>query len=164
LRKDSFKYLKISLLLIFLVGVDLFIKKWVNSSVNEPILVWKNFLGVDFYIHHVTNRGGAFGMFQAFFKPILIFRIFAVLALICYLFKEDHSFKKIFFIISILAGALGNIIDSFLYGHVIDMFHFLFWGRSYGIFNFADAMIFIGSLGLLITPKKLEHGSITKEN
>jgi signal peptidase II len=146
------------------VLVDFLIKRWVDFSVKEPILVWKNFLGIDFYIHYVTNRGGAFGMLQAFFKPLLIFRIFVVIALLVYLIKNDHTFKKSLCIVFVLAGAIGNVIDSFLYGHVIDMFHFLFWGRSYGIFNFADAMIFVGSLGLFITSKKIEHGSVTKEN
>lgn len=151
-------------MLITLLLIDFLIKRWVDTSLREEILVWKDFLGIDFYIHYVTNRGGAFGLLQAFFKPILILRILVVIGLVFYLVKENHPFKKMLFIATVLAGALGNIIDSFLYGHVIDMFHFLFWGRSYGIFNFADAMIFIGSLGLLFTPKKLEHGSITKEN
>jgi signal peptidase II len=146
------------------VLVDFLIKRWVDFSVKEPILVWKNFLGIDFYIHYVTNRGGAFGMLQAFFKPLLIFRIFVVIALFVYLIKNKHAFKKNLCIVFVLAGAIGNVVDSFLYGHVIDMFHFLFWGRSYGIFNFADAMIFVGSLGLFITSKKIEHGSVTKEN
>ncbi len=164
MKKKLYKLLQISAILLSLVLIDFFIKRLVDSFVKEPILIWKNFLGVDFYIHYVTNRGGAFGMLQAFFKPLLIFRIFVVVALLIYLIKENHPFKKNLFIVCVLAGALGNIIDSFLYGHVIDMFHFLFWGRSYGIFNFADAMIFVGSLGLFFTSKKIEHGSVTKEN
>ena len=60
------------------------------------------------------------------------------------------SFVKKLFSVFILAGAIGNVLDSYIYGHVIDMFHFVFWGRSYGIFNFADAMIFLGGFGLLI--------------
>ena len=92
-------------------------------------------------------------MLASLHKPLLIIRICVILGLLGYLWNTALSFKKTLFLIAILAGAVGNVLDSFLYGHVIDMFHFLFWGRSYGIFNFADAMIFMGSFGLIFTPK-----------
>lgn len=140
------------------------IKLWVNSNVFEPIVVWQNRGHVDFYIQYVTNRGGAWGMLASLHKPLLIVRVLMIMGLLAYLGsqarpsnKSASPFKKSLCLILILAGAIGNVLDSFLYGHVIDMFHFLFWGRSYGIFNFADAMIFIGSLGLIFAPRTIEH-------
>ena len=50
----------------------------------------------------------------------------------------------------VAAGALGNVLDIFLYGHVVDMFYFVFWGWSYPVFNLADASIFIGIATLAI--------------
>jgi lipoprotein signal peptidase len=38
------------------------------------------------------------------------------------------------------------------------MFHFLFWGNSYGVFNFADVLIFLGALGLSLTLCVQEKG------
>ena len=144
-------------MLVGLIAIDGLIKFWVNSSIFEPIVVWKNVIGIDFFIQYVTNRGGAWGMLASLYKPLLIVRILVIIGLLAYLWKKAPPFKKSLFLVLILAGALGNVLDSFIYGHVIDMFHFVFWGRSYGIFNFADAMIFIGSLGLIFTPKKIVY-------
>ena len=49
----------------------------------------------------------------------------------------------------IIAGALGNMIDRVLYGHVVDyvLFHTPVW--SFAVFNFADACITVGA-GLVI--------------
>lgn len=49
----------------------------------------------------------------------------------------------------IIAGALGNLIDRVLYGHVVDyvLFHTPSW--SFAVFNFADACITVGA-GLVI--------------
>ncbi|MES2219020.1 MAG: signal peptidase II [Pseudomonadota bacterium] len=50
----------------------------------------------------------------------------------------------------ILAGALGNLLDRFIYGHVIDFiqwhWHELYWP----VFNIADASICIGSTMLIL--------------
>jgi signal peptidase II len=49
----------------------------------------------------------------------------------------------------IIAGGIGNILDYFIYGHVVDMFHFILWGYSFPVFNVADASIFMGIVSLL---------------
>ena len=56
----------------------------------------------------------------------------------------------------IAAGALGNILDFFLYGHVIDMFYLIFYKYSYPIFNVADSAIFLSVMYLLFTSKKIK--------
>ena len=56
----------------------------------------------------------------------------------------------------ILTGAVGNLFDFFLYGHVIDMFHLNFWGYSYPVFNFSDLLITSGIAWLLLCKKKVE--------
>ncbi len=45
----------------------------------------------------------------------------------------------------IIAGALGNLFDRFLYGHVVDyiLFHTGTW--SFAVFNLADSFITIGA-------------------
>ena len=140
-----------------LLLIDGSIKWWVDFTVHEPIAIWRNFFGIDFFIQHVTNTGGAWGMLAAFQKPLLIVRVLVIVAIVLYLWRVSLPFKKKLCLSLILTGAIGNVIDFFLYGHVIDMFHFIFWGRSYGIFNFADAMIFLGSLGIIFTPKQVKH-------
>jgi len=50
----------------------------------------------------------------------------------------------------ILGGAIGNIIDRFLHGAVVDFVHLHAWGYSFYVFNVADAAITIGVMLLLI--------------
>ena len=58
----------------------------------------------------------------------------------------------------ILGGAIGNIIDRALYGHVID-YVLLHWGDwSFAIFNLADAALTVGVVliifaNLFLAPK-----------
>ena len=55
----------------------------------------------------------------------------------------------------IIGGAMGNLIDRFLYGHVIDYFLFHTPGWSFAIFNLADAAITVGA-GLVILDELLQ--------
>ena len=112
--------------------------------------VFQNFLGIEFSIVHAKNTGAAWGFFQDYQIPLLILRCFFVAALFIYafFFNKDRSYDWPFTII--LAGAFGNILDYFLYGHVIDMFHFILWGYDYPVFNIADSAIFIGIVWLVL--------------
>jgi len=92
----------------------------------------------------VSNRGAAWGMFGSLQIPLVIFRIVVTLGLVGYLFFSPRSKPNQIPLVLIITGAFGNIIDYFRYGHVIDMFHFIFWGYSYPVFNIADVVIFCG--------------------
>lgn len=50
----------------------------------------------------------------------------------------------------ILGGAIGNIIDRFLHGAVVDFLHFHYAGYSFYVFNVADSAITLGVILLLI--------------
>ena len=50
----------------------------------------------------------------------------------------------------VLGGALGNVIDRALYGHVIDFLHVYYQQWSWPIFNIADSAISVGVAILLI--------------
>lgn len=48
----------------------------------------------------------------------------------------------------IVAGAIGNIVDHFIYGHVVDyvLFHTETW--SFAVFNLADSLITMGAIAV----------------
>ncbi len=50
----------------------------------------------------------------------------------------------------IVGGAVGNLIDRAVYGHVIDyiLFHTPVW--SFAVFNLADAFITVGAVAVLL--------------
>lgn len=50
----------------------------------------------------------------------------------------------------ILGGALGNVIDRLLYGHVIDFIDIHYGHWHWPAFNIADSAITVGVIGLLL--------------
>lgn len=112
--------------------------------------VFQNFLGIDFCINYVSNHGGAWGLFAAFPVALLIGRICIILAAFVYAAFVNKQPRRDLPFLLILTGASCNIFDCFVYGAVIDMFHFVLWGYSFPVFNVADMMIFFGVATLLI--------------
>ncbi len=138
-----------------------------------------------FLLNYIENNGMAFGLEIGGItgKIVLsIFRIMAVLAIAWYIVKQIKLNVPKGFVVCvslILAGAIGNIIDSVFYGvvyrsqhlplfqgRVIDMLYFPivdsyfpewfpFWKGEHfeffrPVFNIADASISIGIISILI--------------
>ena len=116
------KATKSILFIIAILMLDQSFKIWVktNMTLGQEFHVIGNW----FILHFIENNGMAFGMEFAgkIGKLILsIFRIIAVIGIGWYLsllIKKDVSYGLIFSISAILAGAVGNIIDSAFYGIV----------------------------------------------
>jgi len=146
-------------LLVFLL--DVASKGWVHHHLplmggyDQPypyggIPVFENWGGIEFSISHATNKGAAWGIGAAYQNYLLIGRLLLVAFLFFYYFRpQTPNWQKIPLLL-ITAGAIGNIVDWWLYGHVVDMLHFVFWGYDYPVFNIADSAIFIGVFWLLL--------------
>lgn len=50
----------------------------------------------------------------------------------------------------VLGGALGNLVDRFAYGEVVDFIYFHTDGFDWYVFNVADAAIVLGVVGLIV--------------
>lgn len=114
--------------------------------------VFENFLGIEFSIVHAVNFGAAWGMFSNFQVPLLILRVVLIMGLCLYLILFNKNKSLVLPFLCVIAGAAGNVIDYFIYGHVVDMFHFVLWGYDYPVFNIADAFICIGMAFLILIP------------
>ena len=114
------------------------------------IAIFHNFLGIDFCINHVSNHGAAWGIFSSMQEWLLVFRIAVIAGLFIYMVRSHAAKAYLFPLTLIVAGAVGNVVDYFIYGHVVDMFHFIFWGYDYPVFNVADTAIFLGMVWILI--------------
>lgn len=110
----------------------------------KEIVVFKNFLGIDFSISLAFNHGAAWGLFSQFQVLLLVIRILAIAAMLLYLFFINANPHIQIPLVLIITGAIGNIVDFFLYGYVVDFLHFNLWGYDFPIFNFADTSITIG--------------------
>ena len=122
------KSLKTSLLVVFIILlIDQVLKIWIKSTmmIGDEIPVFGHW----FILHFVENNGMAFGMELAgeFGKLFLsVFRIVAVCGIGYYIYKLTRKEVPVGLIIClslVLAGALGNIIDSAFYGLVFDHSH-----------------------------------------
>ena len=97
------------------------------------------------------NRGAAFsflsnetGWQRYFFTAIGIAAVLYILYLL-----SKHSGQRLFCwaLALIMGGAIGNVIDRIVYGHVIDFldFHFRAFGH-FPAFNIADSAITVGAV------------------
>ena len=111
--------------------------------------MFHNWHGIDFAITHVANKGAAWGILASLHDYLLYFRILIIGGLLSYLvFAKTSPFRKLCMLL-IAVGAIGNVLDTFIYGHVVDLFYVILWGYSFPVFNIADAAIFCGVALLL---------------
>jgi len=112
--------------------------------------VFQNYLGIEFSITHLTNKGAAWGTLGEYQFPLLILRIAMIGAMFLYIGWFNKALHMRLPVCLILAGAIGNVLDYFVYGHVIDMLHFVLWGYDFPVFNIADAAVTVGICWLLL--------------
>lgn len=147
--------LAIGLIVLF---VDFFTKAYVyylipmsDFSLLFPfggVGVFRDFLGIDFAISLAVNKGAAWGIFANFQTLLLVIRILVIVGMLLYLFFLNPKRAADIPLSLIIAGAIGNVVDFFLYGYVIDFFHFNLWGYHFPVFNLADTAITIGVIWL----------------
>ncbi len=169
------KLISCSMMGVVLFAADALLKAYVcfyipSMHLSQPLYpyggigVFRDWHGIDFSITHVMNKGAAWGMFSGIQEYLLYARVLIIGGLLSYLlFVKTTGYRKCC-LTMIAAGALGNVIDTFVYGHVIDMFYFIFWGYSFPVFNLADSAIFTGIV-LLLTESlwlKIRGGSSKK--
>ncbi len=117
-----------------------------NLALHDYIVVVENF----FNINHVLNPGGAFGFFadgsEVVRKFIFLFLSSLVALFILWLYKKvarDLVFLS-FGLALIFGGAIGNLIDRFRFGKVVDFLDFYIGTTHWPAFNIADSAISIG--------------------
>lgn len=136
--------------LLFLLGLDI-VTKILTVHYIPPIEMGSypfggigifSLGGITFSLNYVVNTGAAWGLFAGYSGLLFALRVLIIAGLFFFVPKK-------FPIWLVLTGAIGNVIDYCVYGHVIDFLHFTFWGYSFPLFNVADSCITIGALFLL---------------
>lgn len=112
-------------------------------------LSFKDVIGVTsfFNLTLTFNRGVSFGFFPADTvwgkcALILIALSFVTWLIFC-LWKAEDLLSQIGYSF-IIGGALGNLIDRFQYGAVVDFLQFHLYNHFFPVFNVADSAITIG--------------------
>ena len=137
-----------ALLTIAAIALDQWIKYLVETrlELHQPVEVLP-FLA----LFRTYNTGIAFSMLDSFGDIGLIAVSVCVVAFVLYLAAKTEPgqvLARIGFAL-IVGGALGNVIDRAVYGHVIDyiLFHTPSW--SFAVFNLADAFITVGAVAVV---------------
>ena len=156
------KYLAYSFLTIVAIILDQISKRMILShfSCGERLNIIPDF----FDLTLVFNPGAAFsfladmGGIQKYIFTILAFAISGYLA---YLVKKGELGKLGNWAVAcIIGGAMGNVIDRFEYGHVVDFLLFYWQNHYYPAFNVADCFVCVGAALLLID--NMKHKSQAK--
>ena len=103
------------------------------------------------------NYGVAFSMFSFLEGNLKYIQIAIMLGGIIYLLLNKDVFENYYIPTALLlAGGISNIYDRFIHGGVVDMFYwhgwpYPIWGQNgFAVFNFADVMIDVAVVWLLI--------------
>lgn len=147
------KILMLLALIIGLIIIDQVSKNVIQSRFHhgESLEVIKGF----FSITYVRNPGAAFGFManaeDTVRKPLfLLIPIIACMWLVVLIWKTRDKSKVLFLSYGlILAGAIGNLIDRFLLGYVVDFADFYLADHHFPAFNVADSAITIAAALLI---------------
>lgn len=132
------------LVLVAVVAFDQLVKYLADTFVSpsSPVQVLPFF-----HLVNVKNTGAAFGKFKALGNNFFIaVSTVAIVFITVLLVKGKDGF---FGLVLILAGALGNLIDRLLYGHVRDFIDLSVGRYHWPAFNIADSALTIGVLTMI---------------
>jgi signal peptidase II len=105
------------------------------------------------------NRGINFGLFDNgsdLTRWVLIgFSLLVIAAVYIWIARKPTSMLMQVSAGLLIGGALGNIVDRFIYGYVVDFINMSCCGiNNPFVFNIADIFIFAGALGLILFDEK----------
>ncbi len=154
--KTVLKYGIVLLLLLIGCSADFISKKWAKDNLQDKptITVLKGVLDLGYS----ENRGMIFGiqngkMPKTARTVVVVLRVIIFIGLLVFIWiNRKKSFMYLFPFLLFADGAIGNLIDPFVYGYVVDFIHMqagsLFNWPFY--FNLADAYITIGFVILFV--------------
>lgn len=151
--KKKSNIILVVILVSVLLGLDLLLKYLVSTYLTTVNII-DNF----FSLTYVLNDGAAFSLFAS--RTYLLILI----ALICLFFiiyelknNLDDRVLSIGYSL-VLAGLLGNFLDRLMDGYIIDYLSFKIFTYNFPIFNFADILIVVGIIIVIIKEILKERG------
>lgn len=145
--------------LIIVLGLVLDqLSKWLVVQ-SIPLGGSLELLGPLLKLHHVRNTGAAWSLFSDSTLGLAIFSVVLLALLAAWFFLTPASSRagrgRRLALSVVMAGALGNMVDRFRLGYVVDFLELPHWP----VFNVADILLCCGVAGLallLIFEEKLK--------
>lgn len=140
-------------LVIVLLGIDLLLKYLVSTYLTTVNII-DNF----FSLTYVLNDGAAFSLFASRIYLLILIAIICLFFII-YELKNNLDDRMLSIGYSlVLAGLLGNFLDRLIDGYIIDYLSFKIFKLNFPIFNFADILIVVGIVIVIIKEILKERG------
>lgn len=141
--------MKVFLISIIVVVLDQVTKLAVRYSFEYGVP--HNIIGDWVRLTYIENPGMAFGI-QVGGQPFFtVFAVIATVIIFVYILKaRDEKMSVRSALGMILGGAIGNLIDRFLYGKVVDFVDIGFGTIRWPIFNVADSAVTVGMMILIV--------------
>lgn len=149
-RWSPFLWRSITAILLLIV-LDQISKWWVLNVLDLPsvgsipvlpffslTMVWNEGISMGLSIGERLGKWG-----------IVVLTLGVSVWLLCWLTKTRNAFEATGLTL-ILSGAVGNLIDRFVHGAVVDFIHLHAFDYNFYVFNVADSAITIGVIVLLI--------------
>lgn len=134
-----------------LVLVDQLSKQWASAVLVDGPIVFTSFF--NFTLRHNTGAAFSFladaGGWQRYFFAVLACVVSVVLAVWMARLPKGRQWES-FALACVLGGAIGNLIDRVLLGHVVDFIVLHYQAHYWPAFNVADMAICCGAMVLLI--------------
>lgn len=127
--------------LIIILGLVLDqLSKWLVVQ-NLPLGASQDVLGSLLRLHHVQNTGAAWSMFRDSTFALAVFSVLllALLAIWFFVTAPERRGQRLALSV-IMSGALGNMLDRFRLGYVVDFLELPHWP----VFNVADILLCCG--------------------
>ncbi len=137
------------LVALVIVCADQLSKLWLKSHLAPGETLFE---AGTFRITHVHNTGAAFGLFQGQSSALTVVALVGVvLILVCALFmRRFPPLNSVWVRLAlglILGGTIGNLVDRFRLGYVVDFIDIGWWPA----FNLADSALVVGAIILALT-------------
>lgn len=99
-------------------------------------------------LYRTWNEGVAFSFLSGMSGWAIVVMRLAIVAFILWWWRSSEHPSPLSHLgfCMVVAGAIGNIVDRLIYGHVVDyvLFHTETW--SFAVFNLADSLITVGAV------------------
>lgn len=143
--------------LLVIAGVVLILDQTTKLIITRSLGLYEELAVIPgfFNIVHTLNPGGAFGFLAGFDSNLrhIFFIVVSILALglVFYFYRTTpgtHRFLSVGFAL-IFGGAVGNLVDRFRFGKVVDFLDFYVANWHWPAFNVADSAITAG-IGIFV--------------
>lgn len=149
-KPNALPWLALSALVI---ALDQWSKAWVLASLPEytAVPVIEGFWNW----YRTYNTGAAFsfladaGGWQKYFFVVLAF---AICALMAWMLSRTarRDWRQAFPLALVIGGAVGNVIDRIVHGHVVDFIQWHVGQHYWPAFNIADSAVVGGAVGIAL--------------